>query len=116
MCVDAGALPADRRTVVQFDLGGVPHKKSRWWLVFDQGQIDLCLKNPGYNVDLRVSAHIRDIVSVWLGHVEVAYALRSESIRLEGPRANVRGFKRWFGPSMFAQLARASAHQSEQTR
>jgi DNA-binding HxlR family transcriptional regulator len=106
-CVDPEPLPADRRTVVQFDLDGVPHKKSRWWLVFDRGEVDLCLKSPGYDVDLQVASHIRDLVNVWLGNVDLGHAVRSKAIRLEGTRAMVHGFKSWFGLSMFARLAQS---------
>mgnify|MGYP006185201835 CR=1 FL=1 len=108
-CVNPSALPADRRTVVQFELGGVPRKKALWWLVFDRGEVDLCLKTPGYAIDLRVFSQIRDLVNVWLGHVEPTDAIRTGSIRLEGSRAQVREFKNWFGPSLVAQLAQANA-------
>ena len=105
-CVDPSALAQDRRTVVQFDLTGVPHNKSRWWLVFDRGEVDLCLKNPGHEVDLHVASHIRALVDVWMGKLELRHAVRSDAVRLEGARATVRGFKDWFRLSMFARMAR----------
>lgn len=102
--IDPSPLPADRRTVVQFELLGVPAKKSRWWLVFHRGEVDLCLKNPGYDVDLHVSSHMRDLVAVWLGRVPLRDALRSEAIRLKGARADVSGFKQWFQVSAFTRM------------
>jgi DNA-binding HxlR family transcriptional regulator len=106
---DAGKLPPGERTVVQFDLDGVPLKKSRWWLVFEQGQTDLCLKNPGYEVDLHVAAHIRPLVEVWLGHLKLVDAIRSSSIRLQGERSLIRGFKDWFALSGFAHTSESAA-------
>lgn len=106
---DTSKLPEDKRTVVQFDLDGVPLKKSRWWLVFERGQADLCLKNPGYEVDLRVAAHIRPLVEVWLGHLALAEAIRSDAIRLQGKRTWTRGFKDWFALSSFAQPSERAA-------
>ena len=103
--VATDSLPADRRTVVQFDLGGVPHAKSRWWLVFDRGEVDLCWKNPGYDVDLHVSSNIRDLVDVWMGHLDLKQAVRSESVKIEGPRPLVRGFPDWFKLSLFVELS-----------
>ena len=107
--VDPSQLPSDARTVVQFDLDGVPLKKSRWWLVFDRGEADLCLRNPGYDVDLRVSSHIRALVDVWLGHRTLREAQARDEITLDGTRALVRGFKRWFLLSPFAHLSHGRA-------
>lgn len=107
--VDADKLPPGERTVVQFDLDGVPLKKSRWWLVFEGGQTDLCLKNPGYEVDLHVTAHIRPLVEVWLGHLKLGDAIRSSAIRLQGNRSLIRGFKDWFALSGFAHASESAA-------
>jgi hypothetical protein len=62
--VNPAPVPADRRMVIQFDLTGVAVNKSRWWLVFDRGEVDLCLTPPGYAVDLHVTAHIRALVDL----------------------------------------------------
>lgn len=106
-CVDPSAMPADRRTVVAFDLAGVPAKKSRWWLVFDRGEVDLCLKNPGHEVDLHVVAHIRPLVEVWLGKRPLRQAVRAGDIRLDGARPLVQRFQAAFRLSTFARLARS---------
>lgn len=102
-CIDRDKFPAEGRTVVQFNLTGAPHPKGRWWLVVDGGDVDLCLKSPGYAVDLEVTAHIRDMVKIWLGRVELDEALRGGSIRLEGDAPLVRGFKDWFSLSTLAR-------------
>jgi hypothetical protein len=86
----------------------VSAQKGRWWLVVEHGEIDLCLKNPGYDVDVEVAAHIRDLVQVWLGRTPLASALRSRSIRVEGDALLVRGFEKWFSLSMMARAARAA--------
>lgn len=106
-CIDPGAVAAEKRTVAQFELGGVPANKRRWWLVFDRGEVDLCLKNPGYAVDLAIAAEIRDLVKVWMGGVPLRTALKTGAIRLEGARNVVRGFSQWFGVSMVTRLAQA---------
>lgn len=107
-CVDPAPLPKDRRTVVQFELLGAPAKQRRWWLVFDQGDVDLCLKHPGYDVDLEIAAPLRDLIEVWLGTIPVRRALQDGTIALEGPREMVRLFPDWFGRSTFAKLAAAA--------
>lgn len=113
---DREGFPEDGRTTVRFSLSGVPHQRSRWWLVVDADDIDLCLKNPGYDVDLEVSAHVRDLVYVWMGRADLAAALRDKTIELEGSPAMVRGFKNWFKLSMFARLFEANESRATRTR
>lgn len=45
-------LPS-RRVVVHFHLPGSIEKKSRFWLVLDGQNVDLCLVDPGFQVDAR---------------------------------------------------------------
>jgi DNA-binding HxlR family transcriptional regulator len=104
-CVQPAPAGVSRRAVVRFDLAGVPSSKSRWWLVFHQEEVDLCLKNPGHDVDLVVASHIRALVETWTGKLPLQVALRTKAIVLEGDRALARGFKDWFRLSTFTQLA-----------
>jgi DNA-binding HxlR family transcriptional regulator len=92
-------LPARDRVVVLFEYWGVPAKRRRWWLVFDRGEVDLCLTPPGHAVDVTVSSHIRTMTEVWLGHQELSRALRSGDLTLQGPAVLTRRFARWIGLS-----------------
>jgi DNA-binding HxlR family transcriptional regulator len=100
--VDRKAMDTSKRTVVRFDLTKVAAGKGRWWLVFDRGDVDLCLTDPGYGVDLSVSAPLRDLTEVWIGHTELRVAIRHGIIQLEGSSALVLSFADWFGLSIFA--------------
>jgi DNA-binding HxlR family transcriptional regulator len=102
--VNAEGAPPDG-TVVEFDIAGVPRAKRRWWLVFGAGgEVELCMKNPGYEVDMTVEAEIRTLVDVWMGNEALKSALRDETLLLRGPRHLVRGFGDWFELSVFAGL------------
>jgi DNA-binding HxlR family transcriptional regulator len=100
--VNLEAAPAEG-TVVEFDISGVPRVKRRYWLVFSEvDDVDLCMKHPGFEVDLTVAAPIRTLVDVWMGYQDLRAALREETLVLSGPRHLVRGFRHWFGLSVFA--------------
>lgn len=111
----SGKAPAGRRFVTLFQLSGVPVSRRRYWLMFEGGDVDLCIKDPGFEPDLYVSAHIRDMVRVWLGHAPLAGELREGRIRLDGDREGVRGFRDWFALSYFAPAARAAQPASRST-
>lgn len=99
--IDGSALPDQPRSVIQFHLLGVPSKVGRWWLVFDD-DVDLCLKDPGFDVDLFFTAHMRVAAEVWMGRRPLDQALRSGDVRLEGSKSHIRTFPRWFSLSIFA--------------
>ena len=98
--------PVSSRFVTQFQFAGVPVKQRRYWLLFEHGDVDLCVKDPGFEPGLYVSSHIRDLVKVWLGHETLGDALRQEKIRLEGKRTDVRKFRDWFALSLLEPAAR----------
>ncbi len=101
--VRAERLPPGR-VVVHFHLRGSSDKKSRFWLVLEPDAVDLCLVDPGYDVDLDVEGHVRTMVDYWMGRVELGDAVRSGELTLEGPRQLVRALPTWFVRSTFAPV------------
>jgi DNA-binding HxlR family transcriptional regulator len=101
----------DRRLVVRFDYRGVPAGRgpATAWLVLDRGEVDVCLTDPGFAVDLVVVADLATFTKVWLGDVSFDQAIRARKVRLEGPRDLVRAFPRWLLLGHFAGVARPRA-------
>jgi DNA-binding HxlR family transcriptional regulator len=112
-CVAARICAGPRRYVAEFQLAGVPADRRRYWLVIERGHVDLCYKNPGYEVDLFVAASLRGLTEVWLGHVSIDRAIRDGGLRLDGSRRDVAAFRGWFGLSVFAEAGRAPAGPME---
>jgi DNA-binding HxlR family transcriptional regulator len=96
-------LPSER-VVVHFHLAGSIDKKSRFWLVLQDGKADVCLADPGYDIDVTVEGHVRTMVDYWMGHIEFADAVRSGDLEVTGPRRLVRALPTWFGRSLFAPV------------
>jgi DNA-binding HxlR family transcriptional regulator len=99
--VKTDALP-DRRTVIHFAFRGAPEKLRYFWLVLPEA--DLCLSDPGFGIDITVRSDPKTLTAVWMGDLGVAAALSAQSIELEGPRALVRSFPKWFGLHPFAAI------------
>jgi DNA-binding HxlR family transcriptional regulator len=109
--IHTDALPA-RRVVVQVEFSGVPRgqrAKKDWWLVFERPQVDLCLKDPGYEVDLFLRADLLAMTRVWVGEQPLRAATRSGAIALQGPPALVRAFPGWLKLGVFAGTATPTA-------
>jgi DNA-binding HxlR family transcriptional regulator len=101
-------LPA-RRVVVQLKFRGVPVSKRgprTFWLVLERKQADLCVDDPGFEVDLCVDADLATMVKVWLGDISFESASRAGGVRVTGPRELARAFPSWLLLSHFAGVPR----------
>jgi hypothetical protein len=106
--VNTDRLP-DRRVVVQFDFRAVPktiRRPATFWLILEHENVDVCLKDPGYEIDLVVNADLAALTKAWMGDVRLADAMRTGLVRVEGPTALVRAFPGWLALSGFADVER----------
>ena len=111
--VDLSRLPKPR-VVVRFELQGVPARCRNMrttWLIFEPTGVDVCIKDPGYAVDLVLQADMATLARVWAGHLTFAQGIRSGGLRLEGSRELVLAFPGWLRLSPFAAVLRP-AHAS----
>ena len=99
-------LPEERVTV-QFDYRGVPPRQRRsFWLVLQRDDVDVCTKDPGFEVQLFIDAELADFTRVWLGDLTFAQAQLKGSIRLSGERRWARAFPTWLLLSSLADVPR----------
>ena len=93
-----------QRVVVAFEFTGVPHNKSRWWLVSEGDGADLCLTDPGHEVDLYLFTDLRTMTAIWTGDLPLDSALASGALEAQGPAHLRRRLKDWLGLSAFAPV------------
>lgn len=103
--LDTDALPPGR-TVVEFEFTGAPSDLSRFWLVQRDGEVEMCLKDPGLDVDLAVRSDLRLFVEAWRGFRDLRREIRSGRIELHGPRELRKAFPRWLRLSALAPYGR----------
>lgn len=101
--IDIDRLPGGRRTVIEIDLHGADQAFRHWWLVVDAGDVDLCLKDPGYEVNLRVAADVKTMVEIWLGRQSMGEAKRTSKLTFDGPQSLASSFWRSLKLSPFAR-------------
>jgi DNA-binding HxlR family transcriptional regulator len=96
----------EQRVVVRFDFVGA--RKESWWLLLKRSQgrpdLEICNHDPGYEVDLLVSADTLTLHRVWIGRQDIWEALERGLIRLEGPPELERAFPTWLSRSPFAAV------------
>jgi DNA-binding HxlR family transcriptional regulator len=102
VCVEA---LGKRRVVIEFNFG---RPKGTYWLLIEPTDIPVCIKHPGFEVDVIVSAEILAFYRVWLGRVSLSEALRKGQVQLNGTPADIRSFPCWFTWSPMADTVRAA--------
>ncbi|MCL4249891.1 MAG: helix-turn-helix transcriptional regulator [Anaerolineae bacterium] len=110
--VIADQLP-EGRTVVEFRFHGA--KTETYWLVLKPEDVTLCLTDPGYEINLLVTADLATFFKLWLGRISYTDALRDYDVDVEGSPRLVRAFPQWFAWSPAAPVvqrvrAGAAAH------
>jgi DNA-binding HxlR family transcriptional regulator len=99
-------VPDERRIVVRFHLTGAASAKQRWWLVIEHRKVELCLLDPGFDVDLSVRTSLRTLTEIWLGDRDWLQTLKAGDLSLEGDRPLARGFHEWLDLSGLARVPR----------
>jgi DNA-binding HxlR family transcriptional regulator len=106
--VDLEAVP-DGRTVIAFELSGVPASARTWWLVIGDSGVDVCDEDPGHPVCVTVRAPLRTLTLIWRGDLSWAAAQRSGELVLLGEPQACRALPRWLTLSTLAGTPRPRA-------
>lgn len=92
-----------KRTVIYFEFEDLRRMK-KWWLVIEKGVVDVCLDDPGHDVDLSVYTDLRTLTEIFMGDLPLRLARSSERITLVGSSDLIKGMSKWFGLMPFAYV------------
>lgn len=85
--IDASHLP-DRRTVLHLRL--TDHPQPFWFVVEPGLDPSVCLRDPGYDVDVTITSDLASLYEIWLGRLAVPRALKTGALTFDGPSALTR--------------------------
>jgi DNA-binding HxlR family transcriptional regulator len=100
--LDPTPLPP-RRCTINFLFPEVQSGKRSWWLVVDDGKVDLCQTNPGFEIDLYVRGSLRSMTAVWMGISTIDKEIDAGQIELIGDKDIGKSMQQWLGLSPFAK-------------
>ncbi|WP_430403778.1 winged helix-turn-helix transcriptional regulator [Hyphomonas sp.] len=92
-------------SVIQFKFTDLVEQSDYWLLVRDDN-VDLCLKNPGRDVDVYFTCTIRTMHDVWMGDRTYRDAIKSGDLYVQGAPALTRNITSWLRPSIFGESDR----------
>lgn len=96
----------DTRTVIQFEFTDQPISKRLRWIVGDASGVDLCITDPGFDVDVFVSTDSRTVTLVWYGDMLLRRAMADGKIEVHGPRHLCDAFPLWLQFNLLADVPR----------
>lgn len=101
--VDPSAFPK-HRVVVQFEYPDAPKGARHWWLVSEDSEIDLCLKNPGYDVDVEIKCSLKTMSGIWICQQQFRDAVKKGDIKVMGDARLTSKLQDWLRSSPLARL------------
>ncbi len=101
--IDTSYFP-NERTVLRFEFVDYPSKLRLWWLVVSNGDVDICLKDPGHEVNLFIQSTLKTMTQIWVGDLGVNKARRDKLLRLTGETALRNSMSSWIGCSALAHI------------
>lgn len=99
--LDTAAMPRGR-TVLEFEFTGAPRDCRHFWLVNENGVVDMCLKHPGHEIDLKVMSDLRLFIEAWRGIRDLRNEIRARRVRVIGRSALAKQLPDWLLLSMLA--------------
>ena len=104
--LNTSPLP-NARSVVQFIYSDLPASQKYWWLIVEpDGEVDLCAVDPGFEIDLYVTTHLRPMTAIWMGLSTVKAEQKSGWLHLDGDADLAGRMQTWLGLSPFAAEAK----------
>lgn len=100
--LDPIPLPA-RRCTVLFHYPEQSPARQRYWLVIEEGDVDVCSTDPGFDVDLYVTCQLHTMTAIWMGVATVRSEMDAGRLEIDGDPEMGASMQRWLGLSPFAR-------------
>lgn len=94
----------DRRTVVRLDFTDQPDGADVWWFVNQDQACELCVDDPGFDIDLYLSCSLPDMIYIVRGDLPLTRAIESGRLEAHGGSRMRRALGTWLNLSPLAQV------------
>jgi len=101
--IDVSKFP-DRKIVVQFEYPDAPKGANLWWLISDKGNVDLCLNDPGFDIDLIINCSLAVMTSVWTCQTDFDQMVKTKQIKILGDDKLAKSLSSWLCSSLLSKL------------
>ena len=104
--INTDELPPTR-IVMRFHFTDAPKTERTYWIIAKPGMaVDLCMSDPGFDVDLYVDTQIPVLTGILFGRYSLSRELEQERLKLIGAPKISRTIGKWLSLTSFALSAR----------
>lgn len=96
------------QAVIFFEFPDAKKGMKHWWLVVEAPEIDLCLDDPGREVDITLVSSLRTMTQIWMGDLSLGQARAQGLLKVSGATVLARSLGKWLGASPFAHVQPAA--------
>jgi len=94
----------DRRSVVRLKFSDQPAAKKLWWFVNSGGKCELCLEDPGFEVDLYLETTLPDMIYIIRGDLPLSRAMDAGRFEVTGAAWARRALRQWLKLSPITKI------------
>jgi len=104
--LDTSSMP-QARTTIEIYFSDAPKNHRKFWLVHEKGNVEVCLKAPGFDVNVEMCTKVRILAEVWRGIRNINDEINSGRVQLSGNAGLCRALPGWLLLSVYAPIKRA---------
>jgi len=104
--LDTFSMP-EGRTAIEIYFSDAPRNHRKFWLIHDKGDVEVCLKPPGFDVDVEICTKVRILAEIWRGIRNINNEINSGRVQLSGNAGLCRALPGWLLLSVYAPIKRA---------
>jgi len=82
------------QTILQFEFNDLKTMR-QWWLIASDTSVEVCTKDPGYDIDVYFNSTVRVMSDVWLGHKSYRAAINDSELTIVGDLSLTRTVSKW---------------------
>jgi DNA-binding HxlR family transcriptional regulator len=100
--IDPSKLPGGQ-TMLKFNYTDLDNF-AEWWVKISGDHVELCLDDPGYEVNVYFTATLRTMTEVWMGDLSLRKAQADGRLKIVGPSTLLRNINSWFPLHLYADI------------
>lgn len=93
----------DERVVINIEFSDQDDRDRCWWMVIENGEIDLCFEDIGYEPDIIIITTLITMTQVWLGYENLNKMIEKRKVKMMGAKKHLKNISQWIGRSTFAE-------------
>lgn len=99
-----------RETIIRFNFADVDVFPT-WWLVVEGEEVDVCVHDPGKEVDVYLNTSLKTLTEIWMGDISYRQAISDQKLKAVGTASLTRNLENWMPVAPYAGIRPAKPAQ-----